>query len=120
MIVNTKTCEDIFHAIMNFFVHEDIEFIIKSNDVYSTEINKGIEVSFSLNENLYVPTLSIFILNKIKNESNFVNIDIIYESFSNIIEKIIQLVLAEIQSNSDYVISPDWNSFLKNQKVVMK
>jgi hypothetical protein len=120
MIVNTKTYEDIFHAIMNFFVHEDIEFIIKSNDVYLTEINKDIEVSFSLNENSYVPTLSIFILNKIKNESNFVNIDMIYESFSNIIEKIIQLVLTEIQSNSDYTISPDWNSFLKNQKVIMK
>ena len=86
--MNEKTNMELFKAIMNYYIHNDYNFMINREGVYSTIINDN-DVVFKLNNIISNNcVIEIAILSKKDEICEMQSIDILNQSFIQIINEI--------------------------------
>lgn len=111
--LNEKTDKELFLAIMNFFVHNDINFMISRDLVYTTNVSDGIKVTFRLNDNTVD---SPYMLMSIEDDEEKTNLDYklnLRDSVVDVLQTIVDLITNRVKSlNDNTLLSSDWKILL--------
>ncbi len=111
--LNEKTDKELFLAIMNFFVHNNINFMISRDLVYTTSVTNSIKVTFSLNDNVID---SPYILIGIKDDEEKTNLNYklnLRDSIADVLQTIVDLITNRVKSlNDNTSLSSDWKILL--------
>jgi len=111
--LNEKTDKELFLAIMNFFVHNDINFMISRDLVYTTNVSDGIKVIFRLNDNTVD---SPHVLMSIEDDEEKTNLDYklnLRDSVVDVLQTIVDLITNRVKSlNDNTLLSSDWKILL--------
>lgn len=111
--LNEKTDKELFLAKMNFFVHNNINFMISRDLVYTTNVSDSIEVTFRLNDNTID---SPYVLMSIKDDEEKTNLDYklnLCDSIVDVLQTIVDLITNRVRSLDDNpLLSSDWKMLL--------
>lgn len=111
--LNEKTNKDLFSTVMNFFVHNDINFMISMDSVYSTSICDNIKITFSLNTTIMdSPCLALCIIDSENDSQNTYNLKL-RDSLVDVLQTIVDIIANRVNSlDDDVILSSDWKMLL--------
>ena len=110
--LNEKTDKELFLAIMNFFVHNDINFMISRDLIYTTNVSNNIKISFGLIDEVVDSPCIAMSIEDTEEETSFYELDL-RDSAVSILESIVNLIVNKVNRLRDNtLLSSDWKILL--------